>query len=434
MPLYTIIRLNTHPRVKRDLIKLKVIELQSYTRFIGSNFRWLLGGFLLTMFSSFGQTFFISLSTGHVREAFDLTSGEYGSIYMVATLASALTLTFFGRIVDYMSIVKTTVISTSLLALACVGFAQANSIIILVISLYGLRLLGQGMMTHISITAMGRWYARNRGKAISIVSVGFNVGLAILPAAFIGVSATIGWRNAWLVAAAILVLIAMPAIAALFRHERMAGSVEQASTESHIIQWTSSQMLRDPVFWIATLCLLGPPFIGTAIFFHQDYLFALRGWSINLFAWTFVMMTLISVLSGLITGIAVDRYSAIALLPIFLVPLGVGCLILAAVSSSVALITYMIFLGISTGINSLLYGALWPEVYGTKNLGSIRSIVTAMMVFASALGPGVVGFAIDLQVGISTQFLAMTAFCFLGTIALMFCSSRYNRRNSACVV
>lgn len=381
------------------------------------------------MFSSFGQTFFIALSTGHVRKAFDLTSGEYGSIYMIATLASAFTLTFFGRIVDHMSIFKTTIISTLLLALACVGFAQANSLIILVISIYGLRLLGQGMMTHISMTAMGRWYVKNRGKAISIVSIGFNVGLAILPAAFIGLSAVIGWRYSWLIAAGILVLIAMPTIASLLRYERTAQSVELATEKSNVIQWTSSQMLCDPVFWIAVICLLGPPFISTAIFFHQDYLFAVRNWSVNLFAWTFVMMTLISVLAGLVTGIAIDRFNTIALLPLFLVPLGLGCLVLATVSSSSALIIYMVLLGISTGINSSLYGTLWPEVYGTKNLGSIRSIVTAMMVFASALGPGIVGFAIDLKIGISSQLFAMAAFCFVGTLALMFCSSRYNQRN-----
>ncbi|MCP4071689.1 MAG: MFS transporter [Hyphomicrobiales bacterium] len=403
--------------------------MRSYIEFIGQNFRWLLGGFLLTMFSSFGQTFFISLSTGHVRNAFGLTSGEYGSIYMIATLASALTLTVFGRIVDYLSIARTTIISTLLLALACIGFAQANSVIILVISLYGLRLLGQGMMTHISMTAMGRWYAKNRGKAVSIVTQGFNIGLAILPITFIAVANIIGWRQAWLVAAAILVVIAMPAITLLLRHERTAQSVEQAETSKQSHHWTTSQMFRDPIFWVAIICLLGPPFISTGIFFHQDYLIAIRGWSVSLFAWTFVMMTLVSVISGLVSGIAIDRFDTVTLLPLFLLPLGLGCLVLAIVPSSIALVTYMAFLGVSMGINSSIYGSLWPEVYGTRYLGSIRSVITAMMVFSSALGPGVMGFAIDLNINISTQFLAMTAFCALGTFALMFCSTRYRQRS-----
>ena len=380
------------------------------------------------MFSSFGQTFFISLSTGHVRKAFDLTSGEYGTIYMVATLASAVTLTFFGRIVDHMTIASTTIISTLLLALACVGFAQAQSVGILVISIYGLRLLGQGMMTHISLTAMGRWYVENRGKAVSIVSIGFNAGLAVLPIAFIGVVQLIGWRQTWLIAAAIMVFIAMPAITLLLRQERTAKSTSHPASEKPVRHWTTSQMLGDPIFWFAMICLLGPPFIGTAIFFHQDYLFQLRDWSVNLFAWTFVMMTIISVLAGLISGIAIDKTSAVTLLPLFLVPLGLGCLILAVIHSPIALIFYMAMLGISTGINASVYGSIWPEVYGTKNLGSIRSLVTAMMVFSSALGPGVVGWAIDLRIGYSTQLLTMVAFCAFGTLALLICSIKYKQR------
>ncbi len=384
---------------------------------------------MLTMFSSFGQTFFISLSTGHVRAALDLTSGEYGTIYMVATLASAVTLTFFGRIVDRYSVAKTTLICTPLLALSCVLFAQAQSIAILVISIFGLRLLGQGMMTHISLTAMGRWYAANRGKAISIVSAGFNAGLAIFPIAFIAISQMFGWRQAWLVAAGFLMLVALPAMVYLLRQGRTAKGVEPVAAASLVSQWTMSQMLRDPVFWVAIICLLGPPFVSTAIFFHQDFLFGSRGWSINLFAWTFVMMTLLSVLSGLVSGIAIDRSNAVSYLPLFLIPLGLGCLVLALIQSPIALVLYMALLGISTGINASVYGSLWPEVYGTRHLGSIRSMVTSMMVFSSALGPGVIGWAIDFRIGISAQFLTMAAYCAIGTIALMYCTYKYRQRN-----
>ena len=70
--------------------------------FLRDNARWISGGFLLTFFSSFGQTFFIGLSGEELRAKFDLTDGEFGQIYMVATIASALTLPFLGRTLDYM--------------------------------------------------------------------------------------------------------------------------------------------------------------------------------------------------------------------------------------------------------------------------------------------------------------------------------------------
>lgn len=405
--------------------------MKNYSNFIGANKRWLAGGFLLTLFSSFGQTFFVSLSTSHVRAAFDLTSGEYGGLYMLATLSSAVVLTFFGRIVDYISIVFSTVVSTLLLALACVMFAQAQSIEFLVVALFGLRLFGQGMMTHIAMTAMGRWYAENRGKAVSMVSIGFNAGVAFFPIAFVTLVGAIGWHQAWYIAAAVMVLVAMPSIVLLLLVERSAISTLQSSEDAAHQQWTVGQMLKDPLFWGMIFWLLGPPFISTAIFFHQDFLFAERGWSLNLFAWSFVMLTLISIVSGLLSGIAIDRFSAVSLLPIFLIPLGIGCVALAVLQSSIALLLYMAFLGVTMGVNAAVFGSIWPEIYGTRNLGAIRSIITAMMVFSSALGPGIMGWAIDFGVAISSQFIAMSLFCFFGTFVLWECSKRYHRRAQA---
>ncbi len=79
--------------------------------FLRDNARWLAGGFLLTFFSSFGQTFFIALSAGQIRGEFDLSHGEFGTLYMAATLASALTLPRLGRIVDRIPVSRVTLLS-----------------------------------------------------------------------------------------------------------------------------------------------------------------------------------------------------------------------------------------------------------------------------------------------------------------------------------
>ncbi|MEL7374850.1 MAG: MFS transporter, partial [Pseudomonadota bacterium] len=68
--------------------------------FLRRNFRWIAGGFLLTFFSSFGQTYFISASVAEWQQAFGLSHGEFGRLYMLATLASAMSLPFVGRLVD----------------------------------------------------------------------------------------------------------------------------------------------------------------------------------------------------------------------------------------------------------------------------------------------------------------------------------------------
>ncbi len=52
--------------------------MRSYFSFLRENARWLVGGFLLCFFSSFGQTFFISLSGGEIRAEYGLDQWRMG--------------------------------------------------------------------------------------------------------------------------------------------------------------------------------------------------------------------------------------------------------------------------------------------------------------------------------------------------------------------
>ena len=78
----------------------------------------------------------------------------------------------------------------------------------------------------------------------------------------------------------------------------------------------------------------------------------------------------------------------------------------------------MALLGISYGLSSTLFGALWPEIYGTKHLGSIRAVVIALMVFSTAMGPGVTGFLIDFGVDYPLQILVMGVYCLAVSIVM----------------
>jgi len=78
----------------------------------------------------------------------------------------------------------------------------------------------------------------------------------------------------------------------------------------------------------------------------------------------------------------------------------------------------MALLGFSYGIAESLFGALWPEIYGTRHLGSIRAMAVATMVLASALGPGLTGTLMDAGIGYNKQLWAMGAYA-IGCSALM---------------
>lgn len=398
--------------------------------FLRDNARWLLGGFLLTLFSGFGQTIFIGASGGELREAFNMTNGEWGNIYGLATLASAATLPFIGRVMDVRPGWQVAAFVIPALALACVSMAMAQSVLMLGFSLFLLRLLGQGMMSHIALTETARWFAATRGKAVSLVVLGFQAQEAILPLTFTLLVANFGYQTGWLAGAAALMLIALPLIVWLYRKPREPQGAAEAVVSTGK-DWTRAEVIRDPLFYAMATGVFAPPFIGTTLFFHRDHLAELRGLGDATMAQGIPVMAALTVIFALITGRLVDRFSASRLLPSVMLPLALGCMAVAFLEGALGVIIFFGFFGVSYGFATTLFGSLWPEVYGTKHLGSIRSVTQSAMVFATALGPWTTGALIDRGISLPVQFGWMSLYCLAAFAFLFIASQRLVQRNAA---
>lgn len=400
--------------------------------FLRDNARWILGGFLLTLFSSFGQTFFIGLSGEELRTKFSLSDGEFGLVYMVATLASALTLPWLGRVLDVMPGWKVARFVIPALAGACLLIAYAPSLIILVLAIYLLRLFGQGMMTHTALTEIGRWFSANRGRATSLVVPGHQLGEAVLPVTFTAIALAFGWQVAWIGGAVLLLGVALPLILILWRVERVPQAAEAGALRARTARdWTRPEVVRDPLFYVLLMGVLAPPFIGTTIFFHQDYFIELRGYHPLVFASAFPLMAGTTLVFALISGALIDRFGAIRLLPFFLLPLAVASAVAGLLTPVWGVYVFMCLLGVSYGFTSTLIGALWPEVYGIAHLGSIRAVIVAAMVFSTALGPGLTGALIDSGIGLPSQLIFMSGWCVLACFAFAIASPVLLRREEA---
>ena len=402
-----------------------------FLTFMGRNARWLAGGFLLCFFSSFGQTFYISLSNGDIRREFDLSNGDFGLLYMAATLASAATLPALGWTLDRFKAWQVAVVTVLCLALATMVMSLAASLPLLLLSLYLLRLFGQGMMTETAMTATGRWFAANRGRAMAIISLGFHVGTGLFPLIFVLVAGALGWRGTWLACGAFLVLVALPVVAYTMLKDRDPQSEPKSKSRPDVPDWTLRQVVASPTFWLVSTAVLAPPFIGTTLFFHQVYLTELRGWPIETFASGFAVMSATTVVFALVCGGLVDRFSAVRLLPFFLIPMALACFVVFGFTGVASIFVFMILLGISNGFSSTLLGALWPELYGTKHLGAVRSVTVALMVLASALGPGVTGVLIDRGVSYPLQIGVMGLYCVAISVVMAMVALRHRAAGRA---
>ena len=186
--------------------------------------------------------------------------------------------------------------------------------------------------------------------------------------------------------------------------------------------------MRDPVFWALLTGVLAPGFIGTTIFYHQNYLTELNGWPPQLFVQSLITLSTMTVIFTLISGAVINKFGARVMLPYFLIPLAIACFLLAASGPALSVYVVMVFLGISYGISWTLFGSLWPEIYGTTHLGSIRAITVSAIVFATAAGPGLTGTLIDFGITLPRQMNYFGSYCLMAVAVMTIAAALLKRR------
>lgn len=402
-----------------------------YISFIRANAPFLGAGALLALLSSFGQTFFISIFGGEIRDAFNLTNGEWGVIYMIGTAASAAVMVFAGGLADVFRVRTLGIAVVAALGLSCIAMAVNTSAALVVGVIFLLRFFGQGMSMHMATVAMSRWFVATRGRALAVAGMGFMIGEMTLPLIMVWLKSNIDWRTLW-VCFALFCFAMCPVLYRLLRLERTpkADADQNVTTGMGGRHWTRRQALMHPLFWLIVPGLMFFSGFGTAYWFHQVHYAEVKGWSHLALVAVFPVGTATLMISTIVFGWAIDRFGAIKLLPLYLIPYALAFVLHWYAPSLWWTALAVMLMGVSGGGNGTLLNACWAEFYGTNHIGSIKSAATAAMVLGSALGPGLSGWLIDAGVGIEIQMLVYAA-CFAVSAVLMGFAARMYVRLSA---
>jgi len=383
----------------------------TFMTFLRENWLFLTAGVLISFTSSYGQTFFISLFAGRIMADFGLSHGDWGLIYTVATSAAAVAMVWAGGLTDRFRIRGLSVFTCLALAASCVAMAMGQGVLMLIVVVFCLRLTGQGMMSHLSAVAMARWFVATRGRALSVAAMGFAIGQAVLPVIFVALQEVVNWRWLWVLAAA-LVLLSMPVIVRLLRAERTPQSVAESlgSLGMDGRHWTRVGVLRHWLFWLLIPLLLGPPAWGTALFFHQVHLTDVKGWPLLDFVALLPLFTTASIAATFATGALIDRLGTARLMQLYMVPFMVAFFVMGQAETLWGAALAMMIFGLGTGTQATVPTAFWAEFYGTRHLGAIKAMAAAIMVFGSAIGPGITAVFIDRGIDFPMQMLAISAY------------------------
>ncbi len=392
-----------------------------YIAFIRENMPFLATGALLSFLSSFGQTFFISIFGGEIRETYGLTNGDWGLIYMVGTGASALLMVFAGGLADRFRVRTLGIVVILMLASACLFMAFNAVAALLPFVIFALRFTGQGMTSHVATVAMSRWFIATRGRALAVAAFGFMLGEATLPLTMVWLKSFIDWRTLWICFAGFCV-IACFVLYRLLRLERTPQSMAETTQSTGMggKHWTRAEALRHPLFWTMIPAVMSFSGFGTAFWFHQAHFAEIKGWSHLALVSVFPLGTMVLALSTIVYGWAIDRVGATRLLPFYLIPYVLAFVLHWYAPSLGWTALAVVLMGTAGGGQATLLNACWAEFYGTKHMGSIKSAAAALMVLGSAIGPGLSGWLIDQGVGFEVQMLGYAAvFAFAALILIV---------------
>jgi sugar phosphate permease len=379
----------------------------------------LLFGFVLMFFSSPGQTYFIALFGGEIRQDLNLSHGEFGAIYSIATLCSAVTLLWSGTLIDRLPLRKVSVVVVCALALACLLMSFSGGVASLFIAVYLLRHFGQGLMSMTSTTAMMRYLSERKGKANSLSNMGYSFAEAMIPTVIIALLLMVDWRTAWQIVSLFIVLIVPALLLFLSQHQPSRHRQYVAEQEQYQLgennpdnspaeinrpqrQWTRAQVLRDPIFYLLVPALVSQSLLYTGFMFHQVHLVEVKGWSLLVWGSMYLLFSITTIVSSLLIGGLVDKIGALRLVPFIPMPMAIGLWTLSSSSEPIIAGVFMLLMGLSTGAQAAISAPFYAERYGNKHFASIKSLASFVMIVTTGTSPIILGWMIDRGVSINT--------------------------------
>ncbi|MGZ8229686.1 MAG: MFS transporter [Burkholderiales bacterium] len=351
-------------------------------------------GLLHTVSATIGQTFVISLFLPGIKESFALGDAQVALLFTITTLASAVALWKIGPWIDRADVVRYSLSSGLFLAFACAVMAVARELAILVLGLFCLRLAGNGLLTHVALTATARYFWNARGTALSVILLGASLGEATLPAALVALIGVLGWRITLALTGAFglaLIVIAAASVwkTTAFRTARTPAP-ELGASQLHAARAGPAEDQRR-YFTLTAPLFVGLPLVVTSTVFHQALVAEAKGVSLQWFAVSFIGFAVARVVSSMVSGPIVDRIGSTGLFCVHLLPLAGGTAALIEVSSPWVVPFYWVCAGVSNGLANVLQMTVVAERVAPERLGTARSMVAAAGIIASAAGPSLFG-------------------------------------------
>ncbi len=337
-----------------------------------------------------GRTHGLGMITEPLLKDLQLGHVEFANVNFWATIIGSVFCLPAGQLLDRFGSRVTLTAVYLLLGGAVLMLTCVHAWLALLVAITLTRGFGQSALSVVSISMTGRWFDRRLSLATGIYSVLMSIGFAF---AFTTVSnvlkSTGDWRVAWTDIAYTLFALA-PISWLLVRHQPDLSQLAQQTEQREVTSEEGFELreaLGTQAFWVfaAATSLFGMISAGFSLF--NQAILAERGFDASTYYET-VKMGFVLGLAGQAACVALARwlnYQKIVAIALAIYALSLAGL--TQVSVKWQLMSCVVLMGVSGGMIVVVFFAIWPQMFGRRQLGRIQGAAQKATVLASALGP-----------------------------------------------
>ncbi|HEX2622562.1 MAG TPA: hypothetical protein VHL11_20520, partial [Phototrophicaceae bacterium] len=168
---------------------------------------------------------------------------------------------------------------------------------------------------------------------------------------------------------------------------------------------------RTSIFWIFIFGRFIAPGLGAGLIFHQVSIFASHGYTAEVTAQNYAIISIVNAITSIICGTIVDRLKPQTLLIVQMMALIVTMLAAIMMSNPVILMVFAMGCGVLFGSAGIFDGSVWNNLFGRASQGAIRGFVVMVTIVGAAVGPVIFGLSYDYLGSYTPALMLGIAFC-----------------------
>ncbi len=363
-----------------------------------------------------GRTQGLGLITEPLIRDLGVSRIAYAQINLIATLVGALFAFGVGSLIDRRGsrIVLTAVaLALGIVVLVMSQVTAATALLVFVTLTRG---LGQTALSIVSLAMVGKWFRRRLTWAMGTYALAMSVGFMIAFPIIGAVVLSSGWRVAWAAIGVALIVVLAPISWLLVRStpesigEEMDGDrLDDRPIATATRDWTLAEALASPAFWIFALASSLYGLVASGVGLFNESILAERGFTPDVYHNALAITAITGLGGNFVAGAWAERGSVRSVLVVAMMVLGAALAALPHVTTNAHVVMQAVAMGVAGGFVMVVFFSFWGRAYGHAHLGRIQGAAQVMTVLASAVGPVLLAWCVEVTGSYAAAFYALAA-------------------------